>query len=121
MPSAFAECGSLTAVTDSFIPGTDDFDPADPTALCASLLYPRHAGAARLSNYAFVSCMNLLETPAFNTVSALDIEDSCFRGCSALTSLGDNAYWPGHILDGTYVFYGCSSLTGISYTDFGDA
>lgn len=119
--SAFARCFNLTAVTDSFIPGCGDFDPADPTALCASLLYPRHADTVTLSNYAFADCNNLLETPAFTTISAIDFENYGFYNCSSLTSLGDNAYYPGHVNDRMYVFYNCSALTGINFTDFGDA
>lgn len=94
MNEAFQKCNNLTAVTDSFVPATDDFDPADPTALCTSLLYPRHNGIIDLSNYAFTSCMNLLEAPAFTTVSTMNINGYCFRNCGSLTSLGDNAYNP---------------------------
>jgi hypothetical protein len=74
-----------------------------------------------LSNYAFADCNNLLETPAFTTISAIDFENYGFYNCGSLTSLGDNAYYPGHVNDRTYVFYNCSALTGINFTDFGDA
>lgn len=120
MLSAFEGCDSLTAVEDSFIPATDDFDPADPTALCASLLYARHNGVIDFGTYAFASCMNLLETPAFTTVSTLRFGSYCFRACSSLTSLGDNAYELVTDPTETYIFYD-TALTGINFTDFGDA
>lgn len=118
--SAFIRCFDLTSVTDSFIPAADDFDPADPTALCASLLYPRHNGVIDFGTYAFASCMNLLETPAFTTISTVHFGNSCFRACSSLTSLGDNAYELVTDPTETYVFYD-TALTGINFTDFGDA
>lgn len=119
MMSAFMRCDSLTAVEDSFVPGTDDFDPKNPTALCASLLYSRHAGVVGLSNYAFASCMNLLETPAFTNISVIYFGNSCFRECSALTSLGGNAYNAPNSYNWAYVF-AYSGLTGIDYTDFSE-
>ena len=121
MTSAFATCPNLTAVTDCFIPATDDFDPKNPYALSQQLLYPRHNGRLHLSNYSFASCVNMLEMPTFTTISTMQFESGAFRFCSSLTSLGDNAYDVTHTQNATYLFTGCSALTGINFTDFGEA